>query len=309
MNPGPRVAIVLINWHGIDDTAECLASLARVRHAPLDVIVVDNGSSLDEVAALRARFAGRASVLPVGYNAGFAEGCNVGIRFALRRGAEHVLLLNNDTVVAPDLIDRLLAAANSDPAVGAVGAAIHSYHRREALESTGGTLHLWLGDIEFHTDMPPGHDADGAPFERDFVLGTALLASAAALTAVGELDPFFFFNFEDVDWCLRARERGYKVLFAPAAKVFHKVGASRGRLDDFPGARAQHRARRGFNSWRYYRHLYRKQLTAPLWLVPFVLRTTELGTLARLVGQGRWHELAGYLGQLAGRGRDYVRGR
>src|SRR5690242_6458363 len=94
----PRVAIVVLSWNGRDDTLQCLASLADVSYAPFEVIVVDNGSSEGSADAVEGAFPD-AVVIRLDHNAGFSGGVNAGIAAALERGADAVLLLNNDMVV------------------------------------------------------------------------------------------------------------------------------------------------------------------------------------------------------------------
>src|SRR5690349_2452680 len=106
----PRIAVLVLNWNGRDDTLQCLESLSKVDYPNFDVIVVDNGSIDDSVQAIRASFP---SLLLIenGANLGYAEGNNAGMRVALERGADFILLLNNDTVVDGDLLKELAAAA------------------------------------------------------------------------------------------------------------------------------------------------------------------------------------------------------
>src|SRR4051794_31005071 len=108
----PRVFVVVLNWNGLNDTLRCLESLAAVTVPPTSVIVVDNGSRDDSVAQISYRFPD-VTVLTNVKNEGFASACNQGMVVALERGAAYVLLLNNDTTVAPDFLEHLVRAADS----------------------------------------------------------------------------------------------------------------------------------------------------------------------------------------------------
>src|SRR5690242_13465997 len=110
----PLISVVVLNWNGKIDTLECLESLARVDYPNFEVIVVDNGSADDSVAAIRQQFPD-VMVLETGANLGYAGGNNVGIRKALEDQASYVLLLNNDTVVHPQLLTSLVEAAAAVP--------------------------------------------------------------------------------------------------------------------------------------------------------------------------------------------------
>jgi GT2 family glycosyltransferase len=122
-NHAPKVGVVVLNWNGKEDTLACLESLASVTYPAFEIYVVDNGYSDGSVPVVRSRFP-NSTVIENGRNLGFAGGNNVGIRYALERGADYVLILNNDTLVAPDLLDRMMGAALRESDVGVVGAKI-----------------------------------------------------------------------------------------------------------------------------------------------------------------------------------------
>src|SRR5258708_31966851 len=105
----PSVTILILNWNGRDDTVQCLDSLARLDYQPLEIILLDNGSTDDSVAFFRTRYPS-ITVIDNGANLGFSEGCNVGLRHAVATGADYVMLLNNDATLAPDALARLVAA-------------------------------------------------------------------------------------------------------------------------------------------------------------------------------------------------------
>ena len=116
MNP-PSISIVVLNWNGRDDTLACLESVERISYPNFRVIVVDNGSADNSVAAIRAAFP-KVELIETHANLGFSGGNNVGIKRALEHGADYVLLLNNDTVVDPGLLDAFAATAKRLPDAG-----------------------------------------------------------------------------------------------------------------------------------------------------------------------------------------------
>src|SRR5439155_15685622 len=118
----PNVWVVPVNFDGLEDTRKCLRSLAELSPAA-SVVVVDNASKEDPTAVLKAEFPW-AHVVRNAENRGWSGGNNTGIRFALERGADFVILLNNDTVVHPRLVGRLLAAAVANPGFGVLGPVI-----------------------------------------------------------------------------------------------------------------------------------------------------------------------------------------
>lgn len=218
-----KVAIVILNWNGLNDTLACLASIKALSYPHVEVIIVDNASSDGSAAALRHLFPDY-FVMQMQENLGFTGGNNVGIQEALHRGADYVLLLNNDTVVAPDLIDNLLCTYTHFPQVGIVGATLLRFDDRTTLDHLGGiwdrqtaTFHL-VGAHETHKPAPVQ--------ELDYVCGAALMISKQVFDAIGVFDPRFFLIWEEADLCFRARRHGFRVLSSSHALVWHKVSAS-----------------------------------------------------------------------------------
>ena len=218
----PLVAVVL-NWNGKDDTLTCLASLRDV-----PTICVDNGSGDGSLEAVREAFP-EVELIATGVNLGFSGGNNVGIRRALERGAEWVLLLNNDTTMDPGLPDALARAAEARPDAGVLAAKVLFAEPRDRLWYAGGRFHTRLG----YSGRQDGHGSvDDGSFDRlrdvERATGAAMAVSRRAIEATGMFDERLFAYVEDVDWCLRIRAAGLAVVFVPDAKVWHRVSASTG---------------------------------------------------------------------------------
>ncbi|MBI4517291.1 MAG: glycosyltransferase family 2 protein [Deltaproteobacteria bacterium] len=231
----PKVAIVILNWNGRDDVLNCVATLPRLTYPNYVATVVDNASSDGSVAALRERFA-QQRVLVMEKNLGFCGGNNRGIQDALAQGAEYVLLLNNDTELHPQLVTELVRAAETDPQIAAVGAKnLRMENRAE----------VWgaYGELTYGKELVRvvGQDAvDGPAFsgmrDADWVIGNGIMMSRKAIEAVGGFDEGFFGYHEDVDWCMRARKQGFRIVFNGDAVIYHKgFGAAHpGRPIPFP---------------------------------------------------------------------------
>ncbi len=219
----PRVSVIILNWNGLKDTVECLESLQKSRCDGSEIIVVDNGSTCDEAAVLSARFGDFIRVIRNRTNQGFAEGCNIGIRDAFRRGTpDYVLLLNNDTVVDPDLLPLLISACEGDPSIGIAGPEVYFHHDPGAIQSVGGRINWWngLASLLSTSQVNPGQLDRMA--DVDWVSGCALLARTSMIKQVGMLYAPYFAYFEEVDWCVRCRKSGYRVVHVPGARVWHK---------------------------------------------------------------------------------------
>ena len=221
-----RVAAVVLAWNGRQDTLACLRALQRVTYPELSIVVVDNGSTDGGPEAVAAEFPA-VRLLPLGENRGFAGGVNAGADAALGDGADAVLLLNNDATVEPDFLEPLVDAACAE-GVGAACAQI--------LDSATGLI--WYAGARYdprrghqgrHTGYgdPPLLPAT-APYETERACGGAMLIPRAALEEVGPLDETLFAYAEDVDWSLRARRAGLRILVVPASIVHHRVSGSTG---------------------------------------------------------------------------------
>lgn len=227
--PSPHIFIVILNWNGIEDTLFCLNSLSALRYSSLDVLVVDNGSTDDSLERLRVHNAKyRLKLLETRRNLGYAGGNNVGTRYALQHGADFVLLLNNDTAVASDFLDRLVEAAWEHPDAGVFSPRIMYLDEPKRVWFDGarwipssGRLE-WPGQGELEDALKVGDHA------TDYACGAALFFRAELARQIGLLDEAFFLVWEEVDWCFRAREAGWRVLMVPSAKVWHKIGVSFG---------------------------------------------------------------------------------
>ena len=222
------VAVVVLTWNGRDDTLGCLASLSAVSHPELATIVVDNGSSDGTAEALAAAFPA-VELIRSELNLGFAEGCNVGIRRALERGAHYVLVLNNDVEVDPGFAEALLEEARRRPEAGALCSKLLYLDPPDLIWFAGARFDPRSG---YNGRQRGYRERDDGRFdevvESDRACGAAMLVPRAVLEEVGLFDPELFAYSEDTDWSLRARAAGHAVYVVPASRVWHKVSVASG---------------------------------------------------------------------------------
>ncbi|OGM53991.1 hypothetical protein A3F62_00280 [Candidatus Woesebacteria bacterium RIFCSPHIGHO2_12_FULL_44_11] len=254
----PKIFIVILNWNQPKLTLETVESVSRLRVTGygLRIVVVDNGSDDNSLAELRklTRNAQHATPKQIELlinekNLGYAGGNNVGIRYALKNGADWVLVVNNDVSVDKDLIIELLKVADKYPKVGVIGPKIYFakgfefYKKRYKKEDLGKIL--WYAGGEINWDhawgSPRGADeVDRGQYDKveetDYATGTAVLLNAKALKKVGFFYDKYFMYYEDTDLSVRMKRAGWKILFAPGAVVYHKVAQSStigGDLNDY----------------------------------------------------------------------------
>ncbi|MBI5888328.1 MAG: glycosyltransferase family 2 protein [Deltaproteobacteria bacterium] len=227
MNKGTKVAIIVLNWNGHKDTIECVESLKKTTYPDYEILIVDNGSSDGSEAILRKKFP-ELKLIQTGKNLGFAGGENIGIREALAKGADYVLLLNNDTTVDPDFAGELVKAASLNPRAGILCSKVYLLSRPGIIWYAGASFHPWLG---WGRHRGYGRK-DAGQFDRTEetprACGCSLMATREFCEKAGLLDEKYFCYCEDTDWGMRARKAGFKVLYVPASKVWHKVAQSTG---------------------------------------------------------------------------------
>ena len=206
---------VVLNWNGGDDTLAALASLEGIA-----TICVDNGSTDGSDDTIAVRFP-QVELIRTGANLGFAGGNNVGIRRALARGADWVLLVNNDATVEPGIEHALDAAAAARPDAGLLACTILSADGSD-VQYAGATFSRTGYSGRVATTVPPGLTDVG---RAD---GAGVAVSRAAAERAGLLDESLFLYAEDVEWSLRVRRAGFAVVLVPEARVRHKGSAATG---------------------------------------------------------------------------------
>jgi GT2 family glycosyltransferase len=214
-------------------TIDCLESLSKTDYAPYRVVVVDNGSTDDSVASIRAAYP-ETVILEAGENIGYSEGNNAGIRFALENGAEYILLLNNDTSVDADMLDRLVETAEADPNIGIVGPTQYYFDLPDTIWGAANYVQWAVGDTHRSRmgETVSGHQAistNGDLVEADYIDTCAALVHRQVFERTGLLDGRYFINYDDADIGLRACEAGFRVVYVPRASMWHKVSAAMGQ--------------------------------------------------------------------------------
>lgn len=223
----PNVGIVISNYNGWQDTVQCLKSLKKQTYRDFEIILLDDASTNDSVQQLQKHLTENTVFLPQEANSGFAAVNNVGMRRALADGCDWVLLLNNDTVVAPDFLETLL---RETPA-GAVSCPKMLFlDPPDEIWFAGGELDRATGKVK-HLG---GHEKDGPAFAEkkqvSFITFCCVLLPRQVVEEVGFLDETLFMYCEDVDYCIRLADAGVPLWFLPDARIWHKAGGSAGGM-------------------------------------------------------------------------------
>jgi len=231
------VSVIVVSWNTRDILRDCLASVyAQTRHVSTEVIVVDNAST-DGSPQMVERDFPQVRLIENADNRGFAAANNQGMGVATGR---YILLLNSDTIVLDDAIDKTVTFADQHPRAAVVGCRV--LNRDRTLQPTCFMYPSVLNMLLFATCLNklfPGSRFFGREqmtwWKRDdereveVVTGCFMLARRAAIDQVGLMDESFFMYGEETDWCFRFAQAGWKVLFTPQAEIIHLGGASSSR--------------------------------------------------------------------------------
>lgn len=238
-----KVFVIILNWNRKKLTLECLKSIDKltVTGFELHVLVVDNASTDGSISAFRKfkakKFEGQ--IIKNTDNLGYAAGNNAGIKNALTRGADFIMILNNDTIVDKHLLTDLLKVARSHPKAGLLSPKIYfakgyEFHKKRYKKGDLGKV-IWYagGDIDWANVYGANHgvdQADRGQFDKiddtDFATGTCMLLRRKAIKKVGMFDEKYFMYLEDADLSMRMKRKGWEVIYAPPARLWHKVAQS-----------------------------------------------------------------------------------
>ena len=252
------VTAVIPAYQGGDRLLDCIRSLQASTCTSMTILIVDNASTDGSIEKAEQLFAA-VEVQRNPENVGFGAACNRGIDIAMQRQNSYVLLINQDTTVAPEMVEQLVAFADHSPHAGVVGPKTLS-----TLPMPDGSTRLlyagaWRTWLPLWQRIPEIDLADTqkqqSPIQVDYVWGHGMLLRVAALRQVGTFDPGFFMYYEDIDLCTRMTQAGWQAWCVPEAIIYH---------DMTDGARASKS-----ESWRWTQkvesilHFYHQRSSLP----------------------------------------------
>ncbi len=262
----PLVYAITLNSNRRVDALECLGSLTQITSPKLRILVIDNGSTDGSPQSITEKFPSVEQIVNAS-NVGFSAGFNIGLRRALEAKADYALILNNDSLVAPNMLEPLITAIKPED-VGITAPAIYYASNPEQVWSTGG------GRNPLTLEMTGDHGRHETLIqitEREFLSGCGMLIKRSVIERVGLFDENFFLYYEDSDYCLRTRKAGFRLLVVPQARMWHKVSASTNGSDS-----PMERYWMGYSGVRFFRKHARP------WQVPFII-LWRLGSTVKIV--------------------------
>ena len=267
----PKVAIIILNWNGWEDTIECIESVLQIDYPNYNVIVIDNNSNDDSIKKIEEYSEGKIKIKsklihynpknkPINItkynekdlskltkdnndilheelkiiqnneNYGFAEGNNIGIKFALKFiNSDYILLLNNDTVVDKKFLNNLVEVAEIEDC-GILGSKTFIYDHPDIIQFAGNKINLWTGECDMLGWSEIDHGIYNTVEESDYISGSCFLIKKETIEKIGFLDKNYFCYWEDADYCIRAKKAGIKSKYSPNSYIWHKVSASTNRI-------------------------------------------------------------------------------
>lgn len=221
MKEFPKIISVILNTNRRDDTLACLDSLYANHYPNLAVIVLDNASTDGSSQAICEKFP-QVQIINLTENLGYAGNNNVGIQAALDQHADWVFVMNEDIILAPDVLVNLIAAVKDQPETGIIGPMVYHADEPNVIQSAGGFLSKKRWDA-VHRGFNEKDEGQYAAREYvDWISGCAIMVKRDAIIQAGLIDQRFFYYWEETEWCARIARLGWRVLFVPQAKIWHK---------------------------------------------------------------------------------------
>lgn len=236
-------AIIILHYKNKIDTLECIKSIFNSDDEDNNFIVIlINNSSADDLKNSLERISDKIILIQNDINTGFAQGNNIGIRKAIKLDCKNIILLNNDTLIKPDSLKRLVEYADSNKDVGIFSPKIYfasgfEFYNKKYKESDKGKVIWYAGGKIDWKNIYASHigvdEVDNGQFDKisdtDFATGCCLLIKKEIIDKIGYFDEKYYLYYEDIDLSLRAKKHGYRVVYNPSTSIWHKNASSSGK--------------------------------------------------------------------------------
>ncbi len=223
------ISIIIVNYNGAKDTLDCLKSLNMISNSEMEIIIVDNKSTDDSLKILKeSQKKYEFTLLKALDNKGFSAGNNIGIKYAMSKGTDYFVLLNNDTVVKPDFLDKLMKGFKVSNDCGITTSRILYYENPNKVWYAGGALNMVTSRTEHFYYKCIDAITDTTPKKVSFASGCCMCISRNVIEKIGLLDEDFFLYEEDTEYCHRIHDYGFSIWYIPDSIIYHKVSASTG---------------------------------------------------------------------------------
>jgi GT2 family glycosyltransferase len=227
MSDEPFVYIISLNWNGLAYLRDFCETILKQDYGKYKVVIVDNASTDASVEFLRENYP-QIEVLQNSTNLGYAAGNNVGLEYAYKAGAAYFLVMNNDTIVPPDMIASLVEVSLKDSKIGFVTGKVYFHDSGNMLQTAGKRDKWWRATIVNVGQNELDHGQFDEEQDYDYLDDVFWLVKREVYERIGGYDPEFFLYWEETDWCARAKGSGFRLVYTPKAKLYHKISLSTG---------------------------------------------------------------------------------
>jgi GT2 family glycosyltransferase len=224
------VYVLILNYNGRKLTTDCVKSVLQSDYDEFRILVIDNGSTDGSVSALRAEFGEEIDIIENRRNCGYAKGFNRGLEYGfVEKQADYCLVMNNDTIIDTRAITQLVKVAATDQRIGFVTGKVYYYERPNVFQTVG----KMNDPIRWNGDHIGNGEEDNGQYDHicdlHFSDDIYTLVSRNLYYALGGYNQLFFLQGEEYDWQARAKEAGFRIMYTPYAKLWHRESMTIGR--------------------------------------------------------------------------------
>lgn len=221
MMVNPKVFIIILNFNSFQDTKECLLSLKQINYDNYEIVVVDNYSKDNSYEKLKKEFS-TYNILKCNENLGYANGNNLGVKYALERDADYICILNNDVVVENDFLTKIIKVMLDREDIGIAGPCICNYEDKNIIQAMGANINLYTGLTQGKYKGYKYNDIPNRDFLVDYLGGACFVCRREVFEKIGLIPENYFLFFEETEFCYKAGKEDYKLLCVYESKIYHK---------------------------------------------------------------------------------------
>lgn len=222
------ISLITVNFNEMDLTVELIKSIGDYDPSSLEIIVVDNGSKIDETHKLNV-FRPEIKIIKSDQNLGFAGGNNLGIK---QSKGDYLFFINNDTIFKEktETIFRLRDVLQNNPNAGVVSPLIYYYEQPETLQYAGYTAHNPITGRNKTTHFRQKLSVSNKTVLTAFPHGAAMMLKKRIIDEVGLMPENYFLYFEELDWAFQIKNKGHQILVDHKSRIFHKESMATGKI-------------------------------------------------------------------------------